>query len=92
MVLPSALLVGNKMKPELPYLAAGGVAVLGATVRDGHLPPMGRVAIGTVALVIFASATTDTKIAPLVHAFGLLVLLATVLAATNVVIRKANKK
>lgn len=80
------------MNPELPYLAAGAVSVTGATIRDGHLPPLGRVAIGTVALVIVASATTDTKIAPLVEAFGHLVLLVAIISATNVVIRKAQKK
>lgn len=80
------------MSPELPYLAAAGVSVVGATIRDGHLPALGRVAIGTVALIIIASASANTKIEPLVHAFGMLILLVSVIAATNTVLKKKGSK
>lgn len=78
------------MRPELPYVAATGVAVVGATMRDGHIPPLSRAVVGLVALILVASATTGTKIAPLVHAFGLLVLLVTVMAAVNITLKKAK--
>jgi len=78
--------------PELPYLAAAGVSVVGATIRDGHLPDLTRVAIGTIALVIFASMTAGTKLAPLVRAFGLLILTVAVISATNATLRKSTRK
>lgn len=70
------------MRPELPYLAAGAVTIIGASVKEKHWPSGGaRSLIGTVVLVIVASATGDTRLAPLVHAFGLLILLVAVMAA-----------
>lgn len=70
------------MRPEIPYLAAGAVTIIGATVKDKHWPENGvRSVVGTVALVLIASATTDTVLAPLVHAFGLLLLLVAAMAA-----------
>lgn len=80
------------MRPELPYLAASGVAVVGGTIRDGHLPPISRALVGVLALTVVASASNGTRLAPLVHAFGLLVLLVTVIGATNAVIDKRKKK
>ena len=77
--------------PELPYLGAGIVTVIGATMRDGHLPSLGRVAMGTIALVIVASATNNTRIAPLVAAFGYLVLLVAVMAAVRATYSKVKK-
>lgn len=44
-----------------------------------------RAVVGTVALVLVASATADTVIAPLVHAIGLLLLMAAVMAAVRAV-------
>jgi hypothetical protein len=77
------------MKPELPFLAAGAVAVAGGAIKDRVWPSYtGRAVIGTVALVIVASATTETRAAPLVHAIGLLLLLTTIMAA----VRAAQKK
>lgn len=78
--------------PELPYLAASGVAVVGATVRDGHLPDLTRVVLGTVAIVIVVSMTGGTKLAPLTRAFGLLILLVAVLSATHAVIGSHKRK
>lgn len=76
--------------PELPYLAAGTVAVIGATIRDGKLPDITTPAIGTVVLVLVASATADTRYAPLVRAFGYLLLLVAVITATNATMKRAN--
>ena len=78
--------------PELPYLAAGTVAVIGATVRDGKLPDITVPAIGTVVLVLIASATADSRIAPLVRAFGYLLLLTATITAVNATMRKAESK
>ena len=65
--------------PELPFLGAGVVALIGGTKREGHFPVKGvSTVVGTVGLVIAASATSETRLAPLVHALGLLVLLAAV--------------
>lgn len=77
------------MRPEMPYLAAGGIAVAGGIAKSGGLPKnvLGSV-IGTVGLVIIASATADTPVAPLVRAIGLLLLLAAVMAAVPGFTRK----
>jgi hypothetical protein len=67
------------MRPELPFLAAGAVAIVGGTKREGKFPANGMQAlIATVVLVVAASATANTRIAPLVHAVGLLLLMAAV--------------
>lgn len=78
------------MRPEMPYLAAGGVAIVGGAIRDGRWPSEGpQAALGTLVAVVVASATADTVIAPLVRAFGLLVLLVAVMSAVRAA---ANKK
>lgn len=70
------------MRPEMPYLAAGMVALAGGVARERSFPKEGMTAvIGTVALVIIASATAETPVAPLVRAIGLLFLMAAVMAA-----------
>lgn len=71
------------MRPEFPFLAAGTVAIVGAAAHDKAWPKetAPKAIIGTVALVIVASATADTPLAPLVHAFGLLILLVAVMSA-----------
>ena len=72
------------MSPELPYLAAGTVAVIGGTRKAGKFPPNGLTAVvGTVVLVIVASATGNTRFAPLVNAIGLLLLMASVYGAAK---------
>jgi hypothetical protein len=72
------------MRPELPYLAAGAVSILGGAIQEKRWP--GNTAwsiIGTVVLVVVASATTGTRFAPLVRAIGLLLLLTAVMAAVR---------
>lgn len=72
------------MRPELPFLAAGAVVVIGATVREKHWPKDANGAIiGTVVLTLAASASAGSRIAPLVHAIGLLLLLTAVMAAVK---------
>lgn len=74
------------MRPEMPFLAAGVVAIAGGTIREKQWPSEGAQAvIGTLILVIFASATASTKIAPLVRAIGMLLLLAATMATVNAV-------
>lgn len=70
------------MRPELPYLAAGSIAIAGGFVRDRGWPAEGTGAlVGTVALVVVASATSGSQVAPLVRAFGLLLLMVAIFAA-----------
>jgi dolichol kinase len=81
------------MSPELPFLAAGGVAIAGGAIAEKKWPDNAtRSVIGTIALVIGASATANTRVAPLVHAIGLLLLLASIMAAVKTVQSKKGKK
>lgn len=81
------------MRAEMPYLAAGAVSIIGGTAREGRFPSRGvNAVIGTVVLVIAASATSDTKIAPLVRAIGLLLLMTSVMAAVPAFNKKQVKK
>lgn len=74
------------MNPELPYLAAGGIAIAGAAVKEKRWPSNStKGIIGTVILVLVASASKDTVMAPLVRAIGLLFLLAAVLTTVRIV-------
>lgn len=68
----------------MPFLAAGALTISAGVAKDRAFPSNGVSAVlGTVALVIAASATADTPVAPLVHAIGLLLLLAAGIAAVN---------
>jgi len=72
------------MRPEMPFLAAGAVALVGGVRKEGHFPKSGVPAvIGVMVLVIVASATAGTRIAPLIRAIGLLLLMAAVFSATK---------
>jgi peptidoglycan/LPS O-acetylase OafA/YrhL len=80
------------MRPEMPFLAAGLVSLAGGTARERGFPNEGMTAvIGTVALVIVASATADSPIAPLVRAIGLLLLMAAIMAAVPAFTKKGKK-
>lgn len=61
-------------------------------MATGHLPDLTRVVIGTVVCVLVASASGGTPLAPLVHAFGMLVLLVAVIAAGNAVAKSKKGK
>lgn len=72
------------MRPELPFLAAGVVSVIGGAIQEKKWPAnTGRAAIGTVVLVLAASASANTRVAPLVQAVGLLLLLTSIMAAVK---------
>lgn len=77
------------MKPEMPFLAAGAVALAGGVAKDRGFPSGGLGAVvATVALVIVASATGGTVVAPLVRAIGLLLLMAAIMSAVPAFTRK----
>lgn len=70
----------------MPFLAAGAVTLVGGAMREKRWPSNStKSIIGTVVLVLVASATTGSKIAPLVRAIGLLFLLAATMATVKVV-------
>jgi hypothetical protein len=72
------------VRPEMPFLAAGVVSVIGGAIREKKWPDnTARAALGTIVLVVAASATTGTKVAPLVNAVGLLLLLTSIMAAVR---------
>ena len=72
------------MRPELPFLGAGVVSVIGGAIKQKKWPDnMGRAVIGTIVLVLAASASANTKAAPLVQAIGLLLLLTSIMAAVR---------
>lgn len=74
------------MRPELPFLAAGAVSITGGAIAEHKWPPNTvKALIGTAALTVIASATAETKIAPLVHAIGLLLLLAATMATVRTI-------
>lgn len=81
------------MAPEFPFLAAGAIAVVGGYRREGQFPKDGmRAVLATVALVIVASATNGSRFAPLVRAFGFLVLLGSVYATVRTYQSKSKSK
>ena len=72
------------MRPEMPFLAAGAVAIAGGAIKEKKWPAhTASSIIGTVVLVVAASATAGTRVAPLVHAIGLLLLLTAIMAAVK---------
>ena len=69
------------MAPELPFIGAALVALATGVRRTGGFPPNGiRMLIALSVLVIVASATATTKLAPLVRALGVVLLLTSILA------------
>jgi hypothetical protein len=79
------------MRPELPFLAAGAVAVIGGAIREKRWPDnTARATVGTIVLVVAASATANTKAAPLVQAIGFLLLLTSIMAAVKTANGKAK--
>ena len=79
------------MRPEFPFLAAGAISLAAGAKRERGFPSNGMTAvIATVALVIIASATAGSRIAPIVRAFGMIALLATIMAAVPTFTRKAK--
>lgn len=80
-------------RPEMPFLAAGTVSIIGGVRQTGGWPANGgKVILATLALVIVASATAGGRLAPLVRAFGLLVFLVAVMATVNAELASKRKK
>lgn len=78
------------MGPEFPYLGAGALSLAGGAIKTGKWPDNTmQVAIATAVLVLFASATGDTKLGPLVRAIGILFFMA---ALYGVVRASMNRK
>jgi len=70
------------MRPEMPFLAAGALAIGAGFARDKAWPENGTKAlIGTLLLVIVASATSGSSFAPLVRAFGMMLFLMATMTA-----------
>ena len=78
--------------PELPFIGAGVVALVGGIKREGKFPEKGVIAVvGTVLLILAASATANTRIAPAVHAFGILVLIGATFGTVRIFQQKGLK-
>jgi len=64
------------MPPELPFLGAGVIAIVGGIKREGRFPKEGmRAVVATVLLTLVASAADGTRLAPLIRAIGFLLLI-----------------
>jgi len=80
------------MRPELPYLTAGSIAIVGGMAKERSWPREGHKAVlATLIMVVIASTTSGTSIAPLVRAIGLLAVLGAVMK-TVPIISKAQVK
>ena len=72
------------MRAEMPFIAAGAVTIAGGVYREKAWPSEGaRAILGTLTIVVVASALNDTAVAPLVRAVGMLVLLVAVIATVR---------
>ncbi len=79
--------------PEIPFLATGAVALVGGIKREGKFPQNGLYGVvATIVLVLVASATNGTRVAPLVHAVGMLTLLGSVYGTVRTYQTKASTK
>jgi hypothetical protein len=74
------------MRPEAPFFIAGAIAIGGGIYREKGWPSEGTNALlATFVLVIVASMSADTPLAPLVRAFGFLACIGSVMATTRYV-------
>lgn len=79
------------MRPELPYLAAGAISLIGGARREGGIPSNALPAVvGTVVLVIAASTSTGSAIAPLVRAVGIVLAMSAAIAAAKTPVKKVT--
>lgn len=79
--------------PEFTILAAGAIALAAGFKRERGWPENGWKAIaGTAVLVLLASMSRRTPLGPLVHAIGLVLLLAAAMSAIPVFASKAKGK
>lgn len=68
-------------RPELPYIGAAVVAYVGYTRKHKQFPPNGLTRfMALIAVIIFVSGMSDTKLAPVFNSLGVLTLIATIIA------------
>jgi hypothetical protein len=71
--------------PEFTILAAGAIAIAAGFKRERGWPQNGWKALaGTAILVVLASMSRKTPLGPLVHALGLVLLLASAMSAVPI--------
>ena len=79
--------------PETPFLAAGAISLVGGVLAEKGFPANGvKSVMGTVVLVLVASSTANTSIAPLFHAVGMLLVLGAIIGATNHYLKSKGQK
>jgi hypothetical protein len=72
------------MAPEMLFLTATGVALIGAARAQGQWPDGGlKAVVAGAVLVVFASAMAGTQLEPLAKAFGWLTLIAAIYGAVR---------
>jgi len=77
---------------EIPYLAAGVTAIAGGYRSQGQFPADGyKAVLATTGLVILASASNDTKLAPLVRAVGFVLFMGALYGAVKAFQTPAKK-
>lgn len=69
------------MAPELPFIGAGLIALVTGVRREGGFPANGiRMLVALSVLVIVATATSGTKLSPLIRALGVVLLITSLIA------------
>lgn len=80
------------MSPEFPFIASGVLLVVGGVARNKGFPKdTVKSLAGTAVLALIASATTSTRIEPVVRAIGLLYLLTVGMATIKILNDSLNK-
>lgn len=81
------------MAPETPFFASGALLLGAGIARTGGFPQDTlKAVLAVLALALIASATANTKAAPVVRAIGLLFLLASGMAAIRTFYDAAEKR
>jgi len=85
--------MSRSSNPEYFVMAAGAIALTAGFAEQKRFPDNGyKVIGGTLALTVLASATKGSNIEPLVRAFALLMLLASVYAYVPAFKRETDKR
>lgn len=80
------------MGPELPFIGATIVALVSAVRLEGRWPDGGiKTLIAAAVVIVVASATHGTSLAPLARALGITTLIASILAFGRTLARKPNR-
>ena len=81
------------MGPEVPFIGATIVALVSAVRLEGRWPDGGiKTLVAAAVVVVIASASAGTSLAPLVRALGLATLMASVLAFGKSLPRKPQNR